>query len=156
VVGAADETYGVNNATFPEPGLMAAGQPNGEQIQLLAEDGYKTIIDLRSPEEARGFDEPEAARQNGLAYVNIPVKATTLGHATLDRFAEAMEKAERPILLHCASSMRVGALYYGWLVLEKGVKQEEALKQGKAAGLASPEMIDIMNKLIAERRGAKR
>src|SRR5689334_19256574 len=98
------ETYGIANATFPERGVMAAGQPTGEQIQLLAEDGYKTVIDLRAPEEPHGFDEPEAARENGLAYVNIPVMPASLDQATIDRFLKAMKRAERPILLHCSTS----------------------------------------------------
>src|SRR5258707_8824598 len=66
------DIYGPN-ATSPEPGVLLAGQPTGEQVQLAAEDGYKTIIDLRTPEEPRGFDEVEAARLTGLVYVNLPV-----------------------------------------------------------------------------------
>jgi uncharacterized protein (TIGR01244 family) len=150
------ETFGIPNATFPEPGVMAAGQPTGEQIQLLAEEGYKTLIDLRAPAEPHGVPEPEAARQNGMAYVNIPITLDTLGHATIDRFLEAMETAQRPILLHCSSSNRVGALYYAWLVLEKGVSPQEALKRSKAAGLRAPELIDKVAKLVAERRGGAR
>jgi uncharacterized protein (TIGR01244 family) len=156
-LAAADqETYGIPNATFPEPGIMAAGQPTGEQVQLLAEDGYKTIIDLRAPDEPRGFDEREAARQNGMVYRNIPVTFDNLGHATLDRFFEAMERAERPVVVHCAGSVRAGALYYAWLVLEKGVEPEEALKRGKAAGLRQPELIEKITKLVAERRSTVR
>ncbi len=153
---AADDTFGIPNATFPEPGLMAAGQPSGEQIQLLAEEGYRTIIDLRAPGEPRGVDEPAAARVNGMAYVNIPVTTATLGHATLDLFFEAMAKAERPLLLHCGSSVRVGALYYAWLVLEKGVDPAKALQRARAAGLSQPELADKVTKLIAERRGTGR
>jgi uncharacterized protein (TIGR01244 family) len=155
-LAAEQETYGIANATFPEPGVMAAGQPTGEQIQLLAEDGYKSIIDLRARDEPRGFDEREAARQNGMTYRNIPVTFDNLGHATLDRFFEAMERAERPVIVHCASSVRVGALYYAWLVLEKGVEPAEALRRGKAAGLRQPELIDRITKLVAERRTAVR
>ena len=149
---ASPETYGIAHASFPEPGVMAAGQPTGEQIQLLAEDGYKTVIDLRAPEEPHGFDEPEAARENGLAYVNVPVTPATLGQATLDLFLEAMERAERPLLLHCADSNRAGGLLYAWLVLQKGVKPDAALKRAKAAGLRQPELIAKVKKLVAERR----
>jgi len=159
VLGAAakaPETYGIANATFPERGVLAAGQPTGEQIQLLAEDGYKTIIDLRAPEEPRGFDETEAARENGLAYVNIPVTPATLDQTTIDRFLKAMRRAERPVLLHCSTSNRAGGLYYAWLVLEKGVAPEEALNRAKAAGLHQPEMIDKMTSLVAQRRAAVR
>lgn len=146
------QTYGVANATFPLPGVMAAGQPTGEQIQLLAEEGYRTVIDLRSPDEPRGFDEPDAAKQSGLAYVNIPVTPATLDRATIDRFFNALRKAERPVLLHCSNSNRVGGLLYAWLVLERKEPREKALAQARAAGLRSPEMIGKVQKLVAERQ----
>jgi len=146
------ETYGIAAATFPEPGVMAAGQPTGEQVQLAAEDGYKTILDLRTPDEPRGFDEVEAARLNGLAYVNIPVNPATLNQATIDRFLAAMRKAQKPVLIHCSTSSRVGALWYAWLVLEKGKTPEAALAGAKAAGLKNPELKERIEKLVAERK----
>jgi uncharacterized protein (TIGR01244 family) len=149
------ETFHIPNASFPEPGVMAAGQPTGEQVQLLAEEGYKTVLDLRAPEEPRGYDEPEAARQNGLAYVNVPV-TPAIDQATLDRFLGAMKKAERPVIVHCGTSNRVGALWYAWLVLEQGLPPAEALAKAKAAGLQSPELAAKVEKLVAERKpGAK-
>jgi uncharacterized protein (TIGR01244 family) len=145
------ETFGIPNASFPEPGLMAAGQPTGEQIQLAAEDGYRTVIDLRTADEPRGYDEPAAAKANGLTYVSLPV-APAFDQATIDQFLNVMRKAERPAILHCATSNRVGALYYAWLVLEKGAKPEEALTKAKAAGLRSPELAERVKKLVAERK----
>jgi uncharacterized protein (TIGR01244 family) len=132
---------------------MAAGQPTGEQIQLAVEEGgYRTLIDLRPPGEARGFDEPEAARQIGLTYVNIPVTPATLDQATIDRFLDAFRKAERPVLLHCSNSSRTGALLYAWLVLEKREPPAKALERARAAGLRSPEMAERVEKLVAERK----
>lgn len=148
-----EETFGIPNASFPEPGILAAGQPTGEQIQLLAEEGYKTVIDLRPAEEARGYDEAAAAKANGLAYVNIPVTPASFDQATIDQFLSAMKKAERPVVVHCATSNRVGALYYAWLVLEKGAKPEEALEKAKAAGLRSPELAEKVKRLVKERKG---
>ncbi|MEA2601017.1 MAG: hypothetical protein QOF89_2009 [Acidobacteriota bacterium] len=146
------ETYGIANASFPEPGVMAAGQPTGEQVQLAAEDGYKTILDLRTSQEPRGFDEPEAARQNGLAYVNVPVSPAALDQATIDRFLAAMKKAQKPVLVHCSTGSRVGALWYAWLVLEKGKAPAEALAKAKTAGLRQPELKERIEKLVAERK----
>ncbi|MFP5285386.1 MAG: fused DSP-PTPase phosphatase/NAD kinase-like protein [Thermoanaerobaculia bacterium] len=151
VPAAAEETHGVANATFPEKGVMAAGQPTGEQLQVLAEEGYKTVIDLRPPEEPRGYAEVEAAKANGLTYVNIPVTVQTLDQATIDRFVAAMDEAEKPVLLHCASSNRVGALWYAYLV-EKGMAPEEAMKKGRAAGLKTPELAQRIEALVAERQ----
>ncbi len=146
-------TWGIPNASFPLPGVMAAGQPTGEQIQLMVEEGgYRTVIDLRSPEEPRGFDEREAARDIGLTYVNIPVTPATLDQVTIDRFLDAFRKAKRPVLIHCSSSSRVGGLLYAWLVLEKKEPPAKALEQARAAGLHSPEMTEKVQKLVAERQ----
>ena len=146
------ETYGISNAAFPEPGVMTAGQPTGEQVQLAAEDGYKTILDLRTPAEPRGFDEAEAARQNGLAYVNVPVSPTTLDQATIDRFIAALKKAQKPLLIHCSTGSRVGALWYAWLVLEKRMSPPAALAEAKTAGLRQVELTEKIEKLVAERK----
>jgi uncharacterized protein (TIGR01244 family) len=146
------ETYGIANASFPEPGVLLSGQPTGEQVQLAAEDGYKTILDLRTPQEPRGFDEPEAARLNGLVYVNVPVSPTALDQATIDRFLAAMNKAKKPVLVHCSTGARVGALWYAWLVLGEGKSQAEALVKAKVAGLRQPELTEKVQKLVAERR----
>jgi uncharacterized protein (TIGR01244 family) len=134
---------------------MAAGQPTGTQIQLMVEEGgYRTVIDLRPADEQRGFDEAETARQIGLTYVNIPVHPATLDQATIDRFLNALRKAERPVLLHCSDASRVGALLYAWLVLEKKELPAKALEQARAAGLRGPELTGKVQKLVAERLGA--
>ena len=145
---AGEDTHGILNATFPEKGILAAGQPTGEQLQVLAEEGYKTVIDLRPDSEPRGYDEIGAAKANGLTYVNIPVAGATLDKAAIDRFVAELDKAERPVIVHCASSNRVGALYYAWL-RAKGMPREEALAKGKAAGLKSPELIEKVDAALA-------
>lgn len=147
-----DPTHGILGATFPEPGVMTAGQPTGEQLQLLAEDGFKSIIDLRAEDEPRGYDEPEAARQNGLAYVNIPVNLNVLNEAAIDRFLDTMKKAKRPVIIHSSSTNRVGAVYYAWLVLGKKVPPEEALNRALAAGLKQSTMIRKVKKLVADHK----
>ena len=149
---AAAETHGLAQASEPEKGVLAAGQPSGEQLQVLAEEGYRSVIDLRPAEEPHGFDEAEAARENGLAYVNIPVTLAGLDQTTIDRFLAAFKEVERPVLLHCATSNRVGALYYAWLVLEQGMAEGEAVERARAAGLKSPELEDRIVALVAERR----
>lgn len=145
----ADDTHGIANASIPEKGILAAGQPTGEQLQVLAEEGYKTVIDLRPDAEPRGYDEAGAAKANGLAYVNIPVTGATLDRAAIDRFVAELDKAQRPVIIHCATSNRVGALYYAWL-REKGIPKAEALAKGKAAGLKSPELIEKVDAALAE------
>lgn len=144
-------TFGIDRASQPEPGMIAAGQPTAEQLAEAAKAGYKTVIDLRPPSEAHGFDEPKAAKEAGMEYVNLPVTGDSLDAATIDRFLAAMEKAERPVIVHCATSNRVGALYYAYLVLEKGVAKDEALAKAKEAGLLSPELTGKITNLVDQR-----
>jgi uncharacterized protein (TIGR01244 family) len=145
------EDLGIKNASTPEPGVMAAGLPTEAQIRALAQEGYKTVIDLMPPEENRGFDEPKVTREAGLRYINIPVTVPALDQAAIDQFLGAMRTAEKPVVVHCASSNRVGALYYSWLVLEKGMPKDQALEKAQAAGLRHPELTEKIQKLVAER-----
>jgi uncharacterized protein (TIGR01244 family) len=147
------QTFGIPGAAFPVPGIMIAGQPSGEQIQLLAEEGnYHTVIDLREPGEPRGFDEAEAAREGGLVYLNVPVAPASLDQAAIDRFLAAMRHAQRPLLLHCGTGGRAAALLYAWLVLERRQPAAQALATARTAGLSSPELAGRVQKLVAERK----
>lgn len=144
----APETFGIDHASPLMPGALAAGQPTREQLEKLAKAGYKTVVDLRSPGEDRGFDEAAVARELGLAYVNVPVTPSTLDRAVLDRFVESLKKAERPLLVHCGTSNRVGALFYGYLLSEEKLPPEQALARAREAGLRSEELAGQVGELV--------
>ena len=146
-------TFGIPQATFPRPGLLVSGQPTGEQLQLLAEEGYHAVIDLRPAGEPRGYDEPETARLTGLAYVVVPVTAATLDPAAIDRFLAALRAAEPPVIVHGSTADRPAALLYAWLVLEKKESPVEALAHARAAGLRDRALLHRVRMLVAERSG---
>ena len=75
-----------------------------------------------------------------------------MGAATLDGFIQALRSAERPVLVHCGTSNRVGGAYLAWLVLEKGESPEQALAKARAAGLKSDELAKQVEALVAARR----
>jgi uncharacterized protein (TIGR01244 family) len=129
---------GLDNLGHPLEGIATAGQPEEEHLKRLAEAGYKTIVDLRTPEEDRGLDEPEAARQAGMEYVNIPVGHEDVEDETFERFRELMKDPERrPVLVHCSSANRVGALLIPYFVLDEEKSTEEAVKIASEVGLKS-------------------
>ena len=146
-------TFGIPGATFPRPDLLTAGQPTGEQLQLLAEEGYHAVIDLRPPDEPRGYDEPETARLTGLTYVVVPVTAATLDQAAIDRFLAALRAAEPPVIVHGSTADRPAALLYAWLVLEKKESPLQALAHARAAGLRDRALLHRIRMLVAERSG---
>ena len=135
------ESFGLMNESHPEKGLVFAGQITPEQVQALADAGYETVLDLRGVDEDRGMDEPRVVEAAGLEYVQIPVTGETMDdEATYERFFEALEHGKRPMLVHCGSSNRVGAMYAAYLGSERGVPVEEALAAGREAGMTSPEL----------------
>jgi uncharacterized protein (TIGR01244 family) len=140
-LGAAENT-GILNATSPSPGILFSGQPTAEQLQKLGAENYKTVIDLRRPDEDRGFDEPSVAKAAGLAYYSVPVKSDELDKPeTLDKFIELFSKVEKPVLVHCGVGSRVAAVYYGYLVAKEGMSREEALAKAKEQGLRNESLV---------------
>jgi len=128
----------LSNARIPIAGLLSGGQPTPEQIDLAARAGFHTVINLR-PDEEGGFEwERGAVERLGMRYVQIPVAgASGLTRAVVERFDAELRRglADGPVLLHCASGNRNGALLAlraAWL---EGKAPEEALRFGLDSGL---------------------
>lgn len=119
--------------------LYLAGQPSAEDYAQIKERGVKTVIDLRKDEEQRGFDEAKVVSEQGMTYVQIPWgSADELTDAKLDAMREALRTAERPLLMKCGSSNRVGAGWLAYRVLDEGVPVEQALAEAKEVGMRTP------------------
>ncbi|HVF03017.1 MAG TPA: protein tyrosine phosphatase family protein [Rubrobacteraceae bacterium] len=131
----------MENAGYPLDKIATAGQPEQEHFERLAEASYKTVVDMRMPEEDRGLDEPEIVRWSGMEYVSIPVGHETVEDETFERFRELMRNPERrPMLVHCSSANRVGALLIPYLVLDEGKTPEEAVEMATEVGLKSDQL----------------
>ncbi len=134
-------------------GVSTAAQPRKEDLQKLGEAGYKTVLDLRTPAEDRGFDEPDAVRRAGMEYVNLPVSPDALDDDTFDRFREFIKEPDnRPVLVHCSSATRVGALLLPHLILDEGSTREEAVDLTSKVGLANEELRRRALRYVDERQ----
>jgi len=156
-LGAACASAGVPETVEPavipayrliRPGLAAAGQPTPEALRGLREMGFRTVVNLRQEKEGP-VDERALVEAQGLRYVSIPVTADTFSLADIDAVEKILDDASAaPVLLHCASSNRVGA---AWAVIQarKGKTLEEAEAAGRAAGLHSPQMEAAVRRVLA-------
>ncbi len=130
---------GLTNAACPLPGVGTGGQPDSAGLAALGRAGFRAVLDLRMPDEPRGHDEPAIARAAGLSYRSLPVSPATLTDETFDRFRSLMrDSLATPVLVHCASGNRVGALMVPWLVLDRGWPVERAMASAEAGGLRTP------------------
>ena len=129
---------GIDNAGQPLGDVATAGQPEKEHLERLADAGYKTVVDLRTPEEPPRPDEWEmVVRRTGMEYLNIPVGHEDIDDETFDRFRELMRDGERPLLVHCSSANRVGALLIPYLILDEGRTPEKTREIATEVGLRS-------------------
>jgi protein tyrosine phosphatase (PTP) superfamily phosphohydrolase (DUF442 family) len=123
-----------------------AGQPSEADLALWKERGVRTIISLRTPGEI-DWDEKAAAEALGLKFVSIPFRgADSLGDRQIEEALAALEAGEREgVLLHCATSNRVGAIWYAHRIRRDGLSPEAALAEAKTAGLRSTALSDVVN-----------
>jgi uncharacterized protein (TIGR01244 family) len=142
-------TPAIPNGRVPIDNLLSGGQPTPEHLEQAARAGYRTVINLRDPSEPGFAWEEEKARALGMRYVALPVAgAGDLTRAKVEQLDTALGAAlrEGPVLLHCGSGNRNGALLAlraAWL---QGLEPEEAIALGKAAGLTrlEPAVRDLL------------
>lgn len=133
----------VPNACEILPDIVTGGQPSAADLEAFRQAGGGLIVDLRDPMEPRPIDEPALAARLGLDYVNVPVASGCLYDATLDRILATLRGAGgRTVLVHCASGSRAGGALLSYLMLDRGVDEEEATGQAMRAGLRSAELLE--------------
>jgi protein tyrosine phosphatase (PTP) superfamily phosphohydrolase (DUF442 family) len=123
-----------------------AGQPASEDLAVWKDKGVRTIVSLRTPGEI-DWDEKAAVEALGMKYVSIPFRgADSLGDEQIEAaLAVLKEGDEQPILLHCGTSNRVGAIWYAHRIRNDGLSPEQALAEAKQVGLRSTELTDVVD-----------
>lgn len=113
--------------------LIFGPQPDAARFGQFKAEGVTTVINLRSNEEMadliteEGLDETATLQAAGLRYIHIPLGGDD-GYAPEDveAFANAVETAEGPVLIHCFSGGRARTMWQAYLVKHRGYSLAEA------------------------------
>lgn len=134
----ADE-LGTTNNVHSFGSILLAGQPSPEDLELAAERGIKTVITLRKTGEI-DWDEAGKVNELGLDFHQFEIgPPETLTDDIFDQSLALLATSdESPVLLHCASANRVGAIWLAHRVLNDGIAVEDARKEAKTVGLRTP------------------
>ena len=138
----------IPNYRVVRPGLATGGKPSAEALERLKAQGFRTVVDLRTEAEGAAT-EKKAVEAQGLRYVSVPISPASFGTADVEAVAKILKDTEAaPVLLHCASANRVGAV---WMVMqvEEGRSLEEAEAAGKETGLSGPAMVEAARRVAA-------
>lgn len=141
------------NVTTYDNKVYFAGQPTEEALKQFAALGVKTVINLRQESEMAsvGFDEKDAVKNAGMTYVHAPMGGGIPPETELRRIMDALDaSADAPVLLHCASSNRVGTIWSVYAGLRAGLSIEDAMSEGRAAGMSAPRLVQAARDALAE------
>ncbi len=126
----------VTNAVSPARGVVAAGRIAPGDIVSLKAAGIRQVVDLTPDDETPDFDEATAVRANGLGYANLPLRgAADLTRGNVVAFDALLRASPKPVLVHCASGNRVGAMAALRAAWVEGRPADEAIEIGKRWGL---------------------
>jgi len=131
----------IPNGQTPEQNVITGGQPSDAQFAAFREgagDGCR-VINLRGRGEPGVAEQSTLMNQLGIDYVHLPVSGPgDLSFETAAALKTALEY-EGPIMVHCASGNRVGAVRALAAFKFEGRAVDEALAIGRSWGLTRME-----------------
>ncbi len=133
--------------------LTVAGQVTLEQLQAAVSEGYKSVLNLRSPAE-EGFisDEQQQAEALGLHYINIPVKPNEISDELTTEVLKQIDELPKPALIHCGSAMRAGLMAFMNVATRQGMTPEQVFEKAAEAGFdcnANPQMKQFLEHYVS-------
>ena len=116
--------------------LSIAGQISTAQLPQLVQEGFRSLLNLRSPIEVTFLvDEQEKAESLGLNYVNLPLGVKEMSDASIAHTLQQMNKLPKPLLVHCDNAVCAAAIALIYIAVRQGSPVEKALQQVQQLGL---------------------
>jgi len=95
--------------------IHITGQISPEQVPMIAENGFKTIINNRpdgeSPDQPTSAEIAAACEEAGIAYKEISFSGNGLTQKHVEDFADYFNQAEQPMLIFCRTGNRSTGIY---------------------------------------------
>jgi len=132
--------------------IYLAGQPAPDDLLIMKEQGIKSIVNLRTAPEL-DWDEAGETERLGIPYVHVPFgNAEQLTDEVFEQvIASLRDRQQHPLVLHCGSANRVGAIWYAYRVLENQLSPEDAMAEAKTVGLRSPELAERAEQYVEQK-----
>ena len=143
---------GVLNYTQIDATVACGGDTPRDAFPALAQQGFRTVVNLRLDGEPGVAEEAESADAAGLRYVHLPMTPSAPEFEAAEQFLEVVaDPSNQPVYIHCASANRVGGVWAIKRVVQDGWSREAALAEGHAIGLKSPVIIDFVHRFLDAR-----
>ena len=101
--------------------IGSAGQPTAEQFTLVAQEGFKAVVNLALATSPGALPDERALVEGlGLEYVHIPVAFDAPRLEDLQQFFAALDRIDGRVFVHCIANKRVSAFLFLYRVLKLG------------------------------------
>ena len=138
--------------------ITVGGQPTEPDMQQLAAEGFRTIVNLRRPGESDQMLSPEEeglkARQLGMEYIHLPVASKEMRIEQVDNFSERLSAAPQPAYVHCGKGGRAAMFAVLDAAEREGWNADEAIEQVCNLGYScdTPEAQEFVRGYLRTRR----
>lgn len=108
--------------------IATSGQPGRGDFAGIAGEGYEAVVNLGTGTSPDAIpDEREIVTGAGMTYHHTPVVWTSPEISDLDSFFSVMDALrDRKVWVHCVVNKRVTAFMYLYLLIRRGLSEEEA------------------------------
>ena len=133
----------MNHATIDNTLSVLTSPPAPQDMQNLADAGFKTVVNLRQAgeqgEKLSPQAEAEEAREAGLEYLHFPMSPPDLTAAKAKDLALRLEQLPGPVAIHCASGRRASLMGLASWARQNNCDASAAADRGRESGLAISE-----------------
>lgn len=116
--------------------FSSGGQPTPEDLERLAKDGFKSVVNLRSAGEAGCLsDEQQEAEAVGLEYANVPLKPIEADPTSIASVLSTIEGLPTPVFFHCGAGARGSAFALIALATHEKLNRMQVLEKAQELGI---------------------
>lgn len=133
---------------------VGKNQPTEDNLQQLAQEGFKSVVNLRTDNEEEQplspQEEGKKVQDLGMEYLHIPVSPKNLQPELVDQFREETSHLESPIFVHCHSGKRSGAFVMMDVAIKEKMSGEETIEKAKEMGFKcdSPNLEEFVKNYV--------
>lgn len=130
-----------------------AEQPTERDLIWMRDNAVTMVIDVRTREEDRGFDERAYVIGLGMMYSPAPLEVSqdyTIRYFDIIR-QTLRDRAGEPTLIHGDSANRAAAVWMTYRVLDDKIPYAEALSEARIAGLDNEDTLAMVDQYLLDR-----
>lgn len=115
-----------------DQGMWRANQPSPNRVKWLAEQGFKTILNLRGTQPGRHYYdlERDACERHGITMIDLPWGSREAPYVErIENLVKTFETIEYPAMMHCKSGAdRAGIVAVIYAITQLNWSFEEAIE----------------------------